>query len=115
MSNQWICRRCGVELTALNVLVPGVCRTCNDTLSGRVHRNLPSWWHKLGSIPRDAIKAIAGWTLLIAPLAVGPSLLGPVVSETFGAYADWVWLGLFLIYLLFMLLVIEIFHKVRGR
>jgi hypothetical protein len=51
----------------------------------------------------------------MAPLAVSPLLLGAVVSETFGAWAGWVGLGLVLIYLLIMWLFIEIFYKVRGR
>ena len=33
--NQWICRGCGAELTALNIVVPGVCRKCNASWSWR--------------------------------------------------------------------------------
>ena len=113
--NQWICRGCGAELTALNVVVSGVCRKCNASWSWRgIKLKLLFWGHKLWPIGREPIKVIAGWTILIFPLAVGQPLIGPIVSETFGGWAGAVGIGLVLIYLLIVWLLIEIFYKVRG-
>ena len=112
--NQWICRGCGAELTALNVVVRGVCLKCNASWSWRgIKLKLLSWGHKLWPIGREPIKVIVGWTIIVGPLAIGIHLIGPVLSETFGSNADWVGLGLYAISLLIIFLTLEVILRER--
>ena len=86
----------------------------SQDFSRRVKRILRYWWHGLWPITIEGVKVIAAWTLLLAPFSIAP-LIWPFVSESFGAYAPLFGWGLYIIWLLIVWLLIEIFYKVIGR